>query len=74
MSVNFNNEGTKILALGRRQSVVLYNLHSPVKVFEFDHPGKFEHLLILDCHKNFAQYGIKYGRDLNNKYLNKGNI
>ena len=57
MSVNFNNDGTKILALGRRQPVVLYNIHSPVKVFEFDHPGNFKQLLTLDGHIIFVNTG-----------------
>ena len=39
MSVCFNADGTRILALGRRQPATLYSLHSPVKLFEFDHPG-----------------------------------
>ena len=39
MSAVFSSDGTRILALGRRKPAFLYAIESPLKLFEFDHPG-----------------------------------
>jgi hypothetical protein len=41
MSAVFNESGTRIMALGRRQSVILYSIDSPLQLFEFNHPGAY---------------------------------
>ena len=40
MSASFNANGTRILALGRRKPAILYNIDSPITIFEFDNTGK----------------------------------
>ena len=41
MSVRFNQAGTQILGLRRRLPPVLYDIHSPAHVCQFDHPGYY---------------------------------
>ncbi|XP_051875855.1 DDB1- and CUL4-associated factor 5 [Pristis pectinata] len=49
MSVRFNSSGTQLLALRRRLPPVLYDIHSPQSVFEFDNQGYFNSCTMKSC-------------------------
>ena len=49
MSVRFNQRGTQILALRRRLPPVLYAVHSPVHVCQFDHAGYYNSCTMKSC-------------------------
>uniref|UniRef100_A0A672SIY2 DDB1- and CUL4-associated factor 5-like n=1 Tax=Sinocyclocheilus grahami TaxID=75366 RepID=A0A672SIY2_SINGR len=49
MSVRFNSMGTHLLALRRRLPPVLYELHSRLPSFQFDHQGYFNSCTMKSC-------------------------
>ncbi|GLH03745.1 Retinoblastoma-binding protein 5 homolog [Gryllus bimaculatus] len=49
MSVRFNHNGTHILALRRRLPPVLYAIHSPEHICQFDHPGYYNSCTMKSC-------------------------
>lgn len=49
MSVRFNQAGTQILGLRRRLPPVLYDIHSPAHVCQFDHPGYYNSCTMKSC-------------------------
>jgi len=70
MSVRFNQAGTQILGLRRRLPPVLYNIHSPAHVCQFDHPGYYNSCTMKSC--SFAGSDDEYilsGSDDFNLYM-----
>lgn len=49
MSVRFNQRGTQILALRRRLPPVLYAVHSPTHICQFDHAGYYNSCTMKSC-------------------------
>lgn len=49
MSVRFSSSGTQLLALRRRLPPVLYDLHSRLPSFQFDHQGYFNSCTMKSC-------------------------
>ena len=49
MSVRISQDGERLIALRRKLPPVLYNLHSSVPVFMFDHPGYFNSCTMKSC-------------------------
>ncbi|KAG8237894.1 hypothetical protein J437_LFUL017042 [Ladona fulva] len=49
MSARFNARGTHVLALRRRLPPVLYAVHSPAHVCQFDHPGYYNSCTMKSC-------------------------
>ncbi|XP_069682679.1 DDB1- and CUL4-associated factor 5 isoform X2 [Periplaneta americana] len=49
MSVRFNQRGTQILALRRRLPPVLYAVHSPMHICQFDHAGYYNSCTMKSC-------------------------
>jgi len=49
MSVRFNQRGTQILALRRRLPPVLYAVHSPIHICQFDHAGYYNSCTMKSC-------------------------
>ncbi|XP_046402157.1 DDB1- and CUL4-associated factor 5 isoform X2 [Ischnura elegans] len=49
MSARFNSRGTHVLALRRRLPPVLYAVHSPAHVCQFDHQGYYNSCTMKSC-------------------------
>ncbi|XP_053553967.1 DDB1- and CUL4-associated factor 5 [Bombina bombina] len=49
MSVRFNSNGTRLLALRRRLPPVLYDIHSRLPIFQFDNQGYFNSCTMKSC-------------------------
>ncbi|KAG1701319.1 DDB1- and CUL4-associated factor 5 [Nymphon striatum] len=58
MSIRFNSNGTKILALRRRLPPILYDIHSSQATHEFDSPGYYNSCTMKSC--CFAGYNDEY--------------